>query len=38
MKVREDVAKRPQLQRFVAWLRNEAGETRRYAEDATAET
>jgi LysR family transcriptional regulator, glycine cleavage system transcriptional activator len=36
MKLRHDFDKRPQLQRFVSWLRNEAGETRRHIEAAVA--
>lgn len=37
MKLRQDVENRPQVQRFVAWLRNEAGETRRQIERMTAQ-
>ncbi len=36
MRLRPDAGKRPQLQRFIAWLRSEAGETRRYIEEAAA--
>ena len=32
LKLRHDAAKRPQLQRFLVWLRNEASETRRQIE------
>lgn len=37
MRLRPNIEKRPQLQRFVAWLRNEASETRRHIEKATAQ-
>jgi LysR family transcriptional regulator, glycine cleavage system transcriptional activator len=37
LKLRQDVEKRPQLQRFAAWLRTEASETRRYIEKVTAQ-
>ena len=36
LKLRHDVERRPQVQRFVAWLRQEAGETRRRIEAAIA--
>lgn len=36
LKLRQDSEKRPQLQRFVAWLRHEASETRRQIEEMTA--
>ncbi len=32
LKLRHDVERRPQVQRFVTWLRSEAAETRRYIE------
>ena len=38
LKLRQDAEKRPQVQRFVAWLRSEASETRRYIERMTAQT
>ena len=38
MRLRPDVEKRPQLQRFVAWLRNEARETRSHIEKVTAQS
>lgn len=37
LKLRHDVEKRPQVQRFVAWLRHEASETRRYIGKMTAQ-
>jgi LysR family glycine cleavage system transcriptional activator len=37
LKLRPDVEKRPQVRKFVAWLRNEASETRLYLERATAQ-
>lgn len=37
LKLRQDAEKRPQVQRFVAWLRSEAGETRRQIERMTAQ-
>lgn len=35
LKARHDAERRPQIMRFVAWLRNEAAETRTYIEQAT---
>lgn len=35
LKARQDAERRPQIMRFVAWLRNEAAETRTYIEQAT---
>lgn len=37
LKLRQDVDKRPQLQSFAAWLRNEASETRKYIEKTVAQ-
>jgi LysR family glycine cleavage system transcriptional activator len=34
MKLRQDAERRPQLQKFVAWLRSEAGKTKEYIERA----
>jgi LysR family glycine cleavage system transcriptional activator len=36
MALRKDVERRPQLQRFAAWLRSEAGQTRRFIETTIA--
>ncbi len=36
MRLRLDAEKRPQVMRFAAWLRGEAGETRRYIEKMTS--
>ena len=38
LKVRPDSEKRPQVQRFVAWLRNAAGDTRRQIEELAAQS
>jgi LysR family glycine cleavage system transcriptional activator len=35
IRLRPDAERRPQVMRFVAWLRNEASETRRYVEQVT---
>ncbi len=37
LKLRQDAEKRPQVQRFVAWLRNAASETRREIENMAAQ-
>lgn len=37
LKIRPDAERRPQVQRFAAWLRNEASETRRQIERMTAQ-
>ncbi|MET0599260.1 MAG: LysR family transcriptional regulator [Mesorhizobium sp.] len=37
LRLRQDVERRPQVQRFVAWLRSEAGETRRQIERLTTQ-
>jgi LysR family glycine cleavage system transcriptional activator len=37
LKLRQDSERRPQVQRFVAWLRNAAGETRRQIEAMTTQ-
>jgi LysR family glycine cleavage system transcriptional activator len=38
LRLRQDVEKRPQIQRFLTWLRSEAGETRRQIERLTPQT